>query len=408
MQKISFLPQYNLILVRYNEIWLKSTKVKIRMLKTLMRNMKNMLNRAQIPFLKYQLSKDSTRIFYFFKNEYLAEVVAIFKKVFGIHSFSPALRTSSNIKNISEKAIEVAEQILKNGDTFALRVKRSGTHDYSSKDIARQVGQDIIDHFLNTNIQLKVNLTNPDKKIFIEVRRDFSYIFTDVIESDWGGLPIESNKKIAVMDVGRINDLLAGFLLMRRGSEIYPFLFDISQDDKLYNQWILNWKEITAFTPSFKFSIMRIKLYDILKNIINNKVKKEHVCGTCRVLRLKILSTLLSNSKEGALEGIRALTDGVSLTNSSICYDNIDLDSLSLNYLCSDFPIFTPIIGLDLTVIKEILSKISKNLTQIKYCPFRPKDQEVDVNELSKFLKSSETNRIITTCISKVERINII
>ncbi|GAJ05261.1 unnamed protein product, partial [marine sediment metagenome] len=35
------------------------------------------------------------------------------------------------------------------------------------------------------------------------------------------------------MDVGRLNDLIAGFLLMRRGSEIYPVLFDITEDKAL-------------------------------------------------------------------------------------------------------------------------------------------------------------------------------
>ncbi len=407
MHEISILPQYNLILIRYNEIWLKSTKVKIRMLNILMKNIKIMLNRAQIPFNKYQLSKDSSRIFYFFKNENLKDALELFKKVFGIHSFSPALRTSNNVKNISEKAIEVAEQVINEGDTFALRVKRSGNHEFSSKDIAVRIGQDIIDFFLESNIQLKVNLTNPDKIIFIEVRDDFSYIFTDIIESDWGGLPIESNKKIAVMDVGRLSDLLAGFLLMKRGAEIYPFFFDLSEEESIFDQWMSNWREVAVFVPNYKFSIIRIKFSNSLHEVMT-LIEQNHVCALCRVLRLMIISRIISNIKEGFQHGIKGITDGLNLTNSSSCNDEIDLQTLSLNHLFSKYPIFTPTIGLDLPNLKNSCNKISKKLINIDYCPFNPQDQDFHIESITEIINSSSLENIISTCISKVERINII
>ncbi len=406
MQEIPILPQYNLILVRYDEMWLKSTRVKIRMLHVLMKNMKNMLNRAQIPFTKYQLSKDSSRIFFFFKNEFLDEAIQLFKKIFGIYSFSPTLRTSNNIKNISEKSIEIAEQVIKNNDTFALRVKRSGNHDYTSKDIAIKIGQDIIDHFSRSNISLKVNLTNPDKIIFIEVRDEFSYIFTDVIKTDWGGLPIESNKKIAVMDVGRLNDLLAGFLLMRRGAEIYPFLFDVSDDEKIFSQWLANWKLITGFIPSFKFTLTRIKLSEVLHEMMN-LIEEKHFCASCRILRMKILSNLFSGKNNEGLKGIKAITDGMTFTKSTPCKDEVDLKTLSLNYLWSGSPIFTPNIGFDLKNLEETCFKISPDLTHIDFCSFKPRAQESSLEELVKILNSPTLDKIVTTCISKVEKINI-
>jgi len=162
MQEVQILNQYNLILIRYGEIWLKSQKVKIRMLKTLMNNIKNILNRNNISFYKYQLSKDSSRIFFFFNNKDLINAINILRNVFGIYSISPAFRTSSNLKNISERTIEIAKEILKKDDSFALRVKRSGKHDFNSMEIAKIVGQAILDNFHDLN--LKVNLTNPKKK----------------------------------------------------------------------------------------------------------------------------------------------------------------------------------------------------------------------------------------------------
>ena len=77
MHTINILSAYNLILVRYGEIWLKSQKVKVRMLKILMNNIKKMLKRMEVPFTKYQLSKDSARIFYFFKSEDIKKAATI-------------------------------------------------------------------------------------------------------------------------------------------------------------------------------------------------------------------------------------------------------------------------------------------------------------------------------------------
>ena len=227
MTNFKNLPQYNLILIRYNEIWLKSTKVKMRMLKILMQNIRNMLEKAEISYHKYQLSKDSTRIFFFFKNEDLPAAVEVLKKVFGIYTLSPALRTSNRMKNITERAVEIAHQVLKEGDSFAIRSKRSGTHDFTSQDVARKAGQAVLEGLNHLN--LSVDLSSPDEKIFIEVRGQFSYVFTDIVESKWGGLPIEPRKKVFVMDVGRRTDLLAGFLLARRGCQIFPVLFDMTE-----------------------------------------------------------------------------------------------------------------------------------------------------------------------------------
>ena len=180
MKNTPLLEFYNLIKINpLPEIWLKSRKVKIRMLKALMNNIKNSLKRVKIPFHKYQLSKDSARIFFFFKNEDIKKASEIIKKVFGVYSFSPVLRTSNKLKNIIERTIEVGEEVLTKNDTLALRVKRSGVHEYSSQDVAIKVGQEVIDHFSYLN--LKVNLSSPKKEIHIEIRGEFSYIFTDVI-----------------------------------------------------------------------------------------------------------------------------------------------------------------------------------------------------------------------------------
>ena len=144
MDQNLLLPQYNLLLIRYAEIWLKSQKIKIRMLKYLMSNITKILKRKGIKFNKYQMSKDSSRVFFFFNNKDLPSAISVVKNAFGVHSLSPAIRTSDNLKNITERTIEVAKDILDRKDTFALRVKRSGKHSFTSMEVAQIVGKAVI------------------------------------------------------------------------------------------------------------------------------------------------------------------------------------------------------------------------------------------------------------------------
>ncbi len=405
MQNPNILNSYNLILVRYGEIWLKSQKVKGRMLKVLMNNIKNMLNREAIPFTKYQLSKDSTRIFYFFKSEVLPQALRVLMRVFGVYSLSPALRTSNKLENIIERTLDVAKEILKQGDTFALKVKRSGKHEYSSHEVAVKVGQAIIDNF--SDLSLKVDLSNPKKNIYIEIRDEFSYIFTKIFKSDWGGLPIESNKKIIVMDVGRLNDLLAGFLLSRRGSEIYPVLFDLKGNDEDFEKRISNWKDYIKYSPHLKFTLCKVNLFKIIEDILPSLKQKSYMCAICRLLRFDIISKLLKDSNIKPYAEIRAISDGISLNNSTICSDKMDLETIGLSNPISEYPIFTPLIGLESSECEEFLLKISPNLKFIDYCKFKPKHQEINIEELKSIYNSLNLNDLIDDCLKSVEEIEI-
>ncbi|MFW9938354.1 MAG: THUMP domain-containing protein [Candidatus Thorarchaeota archaeon] len=406
MQEVQILKQYNLVLIRYGEIWLKSQKVKIRMLKTLMNNIKNVLARNNISFHKYQLSKDSSRIFFFFNNKDLHKAINILKNIFGIYSVSAALRTSSNIKNISERTIEVAKEILQMDDSFALRIKRSGKHDYSSLELAKIIGQKILDNFEELN--LSVNLTNPKKKIYIEVRDDFCYIFSQIIKNNWGGLPVESSKRVIVMDVGRITDIIAGFLMMRRGCVIYPVLFKNVKDSSILKMWVSNWEKVREYFSLNSFKLLKVDLFYILE-IINQKIQnKQYICGICRLIRLNILAELLKISNFVDLRKSVGIIDGITLNNSTLCSDEVDLQTISLNYIFSNYPVFTPNIGYDLQEITKIQNQISTQFQEYDYCRFKPKNQEFNDKELKEIYESMKIDDLVRKSIENIEEIKIV
>ncbi|MBN1215289.1 MAG: hypothetical protein JXA99_07570 [Candidatus Lokiarchaeota archaeon] len=402
MIKPSHIDLYNIILLRYSgEIWLKSPKVRYRMIKTLIKNIKIILNKEGLSFSKYQLSKDSTRILFFFDNKDIPKSIMIFKRIFGIYSISPTLRTLSNLKNISEKTIFLSEKILEYGDTFALRVKRAGKHDFKSHDIGREVGKNIIEYFKDLN--LTVDLTNPKKKIFIEVRDEFSYIFTEIIESEWEGLPIEYNKKIITMDIGRVEDLLGGFLLMRRGCELYPILFNLNKNKDCFEQWLQNWKEVFLYVPFFKFTLKTVNLQNLMDNIERNLEEKQYLCGLCRLVRFQIISNLI---KDFNID-IKAFSDGLNFNNISLCNDNVDLNSNALTNTFLKIPIFSPLIGLNSDEIESYLNKISNKIKSIDYCKYNPQNQEFDSKKLINLYNKLRIKNLIDNEINLIKDISI-
>jgi len=169
------------------------------------------------------------------------------------------------------------------------------------------------------------------------------------------------------MDIGRMNDIIAGFLIMRRGSVIYPVLFENIENKDHLKKWVSNWEKIRDYFPLHNFKLLKVDLFYILEKINEKIQEKKYFCGICRLVRFNILARLLKTSKFSDLRKSVGITDGCSLNNSNLCSDNVDLETISLNYLFSNYPIFTPNIGLDLEN-----TNIEEQKVKVEYNPNRP------------------------------------
>ncbi|MEJ2293496.1 MAG: hypothetical protein P8Y23_01865, partial [Candidatus Lokiarchaeota archaeon] len=58
----------------------------------------------------------------------------------------------------------------------------------------------------------------------------------------------------------------------------------------------------------------------------------------------------------------------LSLNKSSVCTDDVDLQTISLNYLFSNYPIFTPLVSFSDSEIKSSEHKISHIFKIVDYC----------------------------------------
>ena len=135
------------------------------------------------------------------------------EKVFGISSFSFALRVNSEIEAIKDAVLSYVKT--RKPKTFKIAARRSDKKfSMISDEINRAVASIIL-----KNTEWKVNVREPQVKIQIEVHEQDTYIMMDKYPGA-GGYPVGVGGKAMVMLSGGIDSPIASYLTMKRGLAI--------------------------------------------------------------------------------------------------------------------------------------------------------------------------------------------
>ncbi len=219
-----------LYLLRYGEIGTKSPTVRSNFESILVQNIERMfLNQQKEIFID---KRGYGRIFGYTEKEYST----LFSRVFGLVSYSPAEEISSDLEEIKDESRDFAEG--KEG-TFAVRARRTGDQEYSSMDVEEAVGSVILEE----NPTLDVDLDDPQNTLYIEIRNNKAYLFTEKYEGP-GGLPLSSQGKAAAFVEDR-NGFLAAWLMMKRGVRCYIYYTE-------ENEWVNRLKKWDPNLKNFK------------------------------------------------------------------------------------------------------------------------------------------------------------
>ena len=163
------------------------------------------------------------------------KVMADISKVFGVASISPAMEVESDMEKIGEAAVEFMLDLIerKGVKTFKVEAKRADkSFPVKSPDIARQIGAKVL---IGCKV-LKVDVHKPEAMLFIDVRKDRTYIFEQKL-SGFGGLPLGTNGKGLVLLSGGIDSPVAAWMIAKRGMLIealhfhsYPYTSERAQE----------------------------------------------------------------------------------------------------------------------------------------------------------------------------------
>lgn len=200
--------KHELIIVRYGEIGLKAKATRRFFESKLVNHIKSALNKQKID---HKIKTFRGRIYVY--TDQVDKSTKTLLKIFGITSVSPAVKTSSDVDSMIKLAVKISMNNITKNKSFALRVKRTGNHNYTSRDVAIRLGNEIV-----KKTGASVDLTNPDFKLSIEIREDDAYFFVEKIRGT-GGLPYGSQGNVLAL-INSKNDILASWYMLRRGCNI--------------------------------------------------------------------------------------------------------------------------------------------------------------------------------------------
>jgi tRNA uracil 4-sulfurtransferase len=140
--------------------------------------------------------------------------------VFGIDRVDRVLQIdAAGLDQLADDVGRLASPMVENR-TFAVRVRRTGNHDWKSHDAAVAIGDALY------NASAGVDLSNPDVTVRVRVEGSRAVLVTD----SWpgpGGLPISTQSPCLVMLSGGIDSPVAAWMMMRRGCPVDMLHFQL-------------------------------------------------------------------------------------------------------------------------------------------------------------------------------------
>jgi adenylyl- and sulfurtransferase ThiI len=140
---------------------------------------------------------------------------AVCQHVFGVAYAAPALLlTKPTLDEIAQTILQLAEQQLSPGKSFAVRAHRSTPGSVARHDVELEGGSVVLRAFKDQGVH--VDLNDPDSTFYVDMVGDDAYIYCRKLTGP-GGLPLSAQwKMLAVLDTGPLS-ILAALAMMRRG-----------------------------------------------------------------------------------------------------------------------------------------------------------------------------------------------
>ena len=322
-------------------------------------------------------------------------------KIFGIASFCRAAMAEKNFEDIKNITKQYFKDRLKHCKTFKVFAKRSDKNfSFSSPEICCKLGEFVLNEFPN----LKVNLTNPDISINIEIRDYFCYIYSNKIEGA-KGIPIGSTGTGMLLLSGGIDSPVAAFMMAKRGMKLKAVHF--VSPPYTSSRALKKVEDIILILQNW-LGIMPLSIVSVTD--IQEKIKKScpESLNTIILRRfmVRIAESIAIEQNSKRAYNIKAIVTGDSLAQVA---------SQTLSALCCvdsacNMPILRPLIGMDKGEIVNIARNIGTFNTSILpyedcctvFTPKHPKTSP-KLQNILKAEKQLDINLLIKEAIKNLE-----
>ena len=264
-------------------------------------------------------------------------------RVFGIAGFSRACVCEKTVDDIFEKSVIYLKESLENVKTFKVEAKRADKNfPLTSPEICRELGGVLLDAFPH----LKVDVHNPDKTIFVEIRDFAAYVRAEQLQGA-GGLPVGTAGTASILISGGIDSPVAAWTMAKRGLRLNAIHFAsppyTSARAELKVKTLLS--RVARYSGTINLAIVP---FTEIQDQIAEHCPEDYFTLIMRRMMMRISEKLAESS------GSLALITGESLGQVA----SQTLPALVTTDSVVDIPVLRPLIGMD----KEEIIAISRNI----------------------------------------------
>jgi len=272
------------------------------------------------------------------------EVMGRLRRVFGVVSFSPAIRAPLDLQSIQDAAVSVMADAWQGpGETFKVQARRANkAFPYDSLELNHLIGGYVLPRFPG----LRVDVHQPSHVLQVEVREEEAYVYSRVVPGP-GGLPVGSSGRAVLLLSGGIDSPVAGWMAMKRGLELeaihfysFPFTGEKSREK------VIDLCRVLALYGG------RLRLWVAYFTEAQRAVQ----LSCPEELRVTVMRRIMFRIAQRAAEraGALALVTGESLGQVA----SQTLESISVIQAATTLPVLRPLIGMDKTEITALARKI--------------------------------------------------
>ena len=379
------------ILIKYGEL---STKKANRnfFIKTLYNNIENKLRGYQV-----KITKDLGRMYIYFNDNNLDEIINIMSNIFGIHTYHVAYIADTNIDDIENIIIESLK--MEEFNTFKVVVKRSDkSFPYDSPAYSKRLGGVILKNINN----ISVDVHNPEITVTVEIRENKSYIYFNSYKG-LGGYPVGTQPKGLLMLSGGIDSPVAGYLALKRGIKVNCVYFEaIPHTSMQAREKVISLvKKLCKYTNNINLHIVN---FTPIQEEIYKKCDSDYVITIMRRMMYRIMEKLVYKYKAKAIINGESVGQVASQT----------LVSMNVINSVTSIPVIRPVACLDKLEIIDIAKKI--NTYDISILPYEdcctvfvPKHPVINPNKdrCVEMEKEFDYEQMIYDAVKNIETIKI-
>ena len=329
--------QYDHILIRYGELGLKGKNMKHFIIQ-LQRNIQEALG----DYTDIRVTRSQGRLFIELNGQDPDPIIQKCKNIFGIYSFSLAIKVPNDEREIKEGALAALQQN-NHAKTFKVAVRRANkAFPIRSQEMNQILGA----HLLKNTSNFTVDVHQPDIEIKVEIRERATYITSTVIPGA-GGLPVGTGGKVLLLLSGGIDSPVAGYLAMKRGVQLEMIHFHSPPftSERAKQKVIDATKVLTEFGGNIKVHLVP---FTKLQQEIFKTIPERYAMTVMRRVMLQISEKLCEK------ENILAIATGESLGQVA----SQTLASMNVINEVTNLPVIRPLVGLD----KEEIISLSKKI----------------------------------------------